>query len=202
MLKHFVDQHEGEDFSKRRFAVKVLSYTRSSFERQILESVKLQNNRHHNLLNSKAEYNRCAIPRLSSKLGEKEFKKYTEEEKEEKKRGEILEMKIRKEQNKDRRDDQREGEEIEISQKRRKVEVSSKSREEKWDFSEWAQAELSVRGFIEMNFRKLKPVASPDGDNEEHPPLPSQSTHPTTYIDNRGEHPPPPPPLYPPNQQH
>ena len=84
MLKHYIDKHDGEDLQKRKFVVRVIQFTRSSFERQILESVQLQHNQsQHILLNSRSEYNRCAIPRLSSKLGEKEYKEYSAEEKEE-----------------------------------------------------------------------------------------------------------------------
>ena len=74
MLKHFVDKHGGEDLGKKRFALKVIKFTRTSFERQILESVQLQANREHHLLNSKSEYNRCAIPRLSSKIGKRSIR--------------------------------------------------------------------------------------------------------------------------------
>ena len=96
MLKHLVDKHEGEDLGKKRFALKVLRFTRTSFERQILESVQLQANRERHLLNSKSEYNRCAIPRLSSKIGEKEYRKWSADEKEEREKDLQIEMKVRK----------------------------------------------------------------------------------------------------------
>ena len=57
------------------FGAKVLRYTRSSFERQLLESVLIQESRDHHLLNSRSEYKRCAIPRLATKLGEKDIEK-------------------------------------------------------------------------------------------------------------------------------
>ena len=57
----------------------MLKYTKSAFERQILESVQIQANRHHHLLNSRSEYNRCAVPRLACKLGDKEFKLFEKE---------------------------------------------------------------------------------------------------------------------------
>ena len=65
MLKHILDKHETENHEEIVFNAKVLSYCNSSFERQILESVKIQQERGHNLLNSKAEYNRSAVPRLT-----------------------------------------------------------------------------------------------------------------------------------------
>ena len=139
MLKHFLDRHEEEDLKVRRFAVKVIKFTRTSFDRQILESVQLQKNRNHNLLNSKSEFNRCAIPRLSSKLGEKEYKQYSEEEKEEKERSLIIESKIRKirkEMSKVRRseDEEEMGMRLPVNKKRRKLET--KDEEKKADKEE------------------------------------------------------------------
>ena len=69
MLRHLVEMHGGEEKSKVEFGVKVLRYTRSSFERQILESVLIQSKRGHHIMNNRAEFNRCAIPRLVTKLG-------------------------------------------------------------------------------------------------------------------------------------
>jgi hypothetical protein len=54
----------------------ILKSTKTAFERQILESVIIQKNRNHRLMNNKAEYNRCALPRLTTKLGEKELLKW------------------------------------------------------------------------------------------------------------------------------
>ena len=82
MLRHMLEVHEDEERSEIKFGMKVLRYTRSSFERQILESVLIQGSRSHHILNSRAEYNRCPIPRLVTKLGEKEMKKWREEDKE------------------------------------------------------------------------------------------------------------------------
>ena len=75
--------------------MEVVRYTRTSFERQILESVCIQQSTHHNLLNSRSEYNRCSLPRLSTKLGDKEFKKYEKELEEARRKEEGLEERIR-----------------------------------------------------------------------------------------------------------
>ena len=49
--------------------------TRKDFTRQILESVQIQsNNRKHIIMNSKSEFNRCALPRLTVRLGESNAK--------------------------------------------------------------------------------------------------------------------------------
>ena len=53
MLKHSIECHEGTDPEKVRFHMKILKYHKSSFERQIDEAVKIQNNRQFNILNSK-----------------------------------------------------------------------------------------------------------------------------------------------------
>ena len=86
--------------------MRIRSTARSAFERQVAESVLIQQeSNNHNILNSKSEYNRCALPRLTTKLGEKEFEKWKKEELEDKKKEEDLEKKIRtlrKERNKKR----------------------------------------------------------------------------------------------------
>ena len=39
ILRHILEIHADEDISRNEFVIRVLRYTRSSFERQILESV-------------------------------------------------------------------------------------------------------------------------------------------------------------------
>ena len=106
MLKHLLDKHEDEDHGEIVFNARVLNYCKSSFDRQVLESVKIQQERGHNLLNSKAEYNRSAVPRLTIKIGEKQYKKWEKEVEKDKEKNEELEGKIRdlrKKRNKERR---------------------------------------------------------------------------------------------------
>ena len=70
MLKHVVDKHEGEKIPEIEWRMKVLKFHKSSFERQVNESVSIQSIRMGNyLLNSKSEYNRSAVPRLALKMG-------------------------------------------------------------------------------------------------------------------------------------
>ena len=80
MLRHLIDRHENENWKEIEFGARVMRYTRSAFERQLLESVFIQGNRHHHILNARSEYiilatqyNRCAIPRLATKMGEKDI---------------------------------------------------------------------------------------------------------------------------------
>jgi hypothetical protein len=75
--------------------MKILKHTRTAFQRQILESVIIQRERKHHLMNNKAEYNRCALPRLTAKLGEKELEKWREVDKEEMRKEASIEEKIR-----------------------------------------------------------------------------------------------------------
>ena len=105
MLKHVVDKHEGEDKSKIQFWIRVIKYSKSSYERQINESLMIQANRNHHLLNSRSEYNRCAVRRLACKLGDREFKLFEKEVEKDIKKEESQVSKIRtlvKERNKTR----------------------------------------------------------------------------------------------------
>ena len=95
MLRHALDKHEGEKLNEIKFGMEVMRFTRTSFERQILESVLIQQNINHHILNSRSEYNRCSLPRLSTRLGDKEYKKYEKELEEAKQKEESLESRIR-----------------------------------------------------------------------------------------------------------
>ena len=110
MLRHLLEMHGGEKRKDVEFGIRVLKFTRSCFERQILESVLIQNRRDHHVLNSRSEFNRCAIPRLVSKLGEKELKEWVEKDKEQQENKDKLEEQIRmlrREKNRDRASHQR-----------------------------------------------------------------------------------------------
>ena len=68
MLKHILDKHEGKQPGEVIFMMKALRFHKSAFEQQVHEAVLIQENRSHNILNSHSEYNRCALPRLGTKL--------------------------------------------------------------------------------------------------------------------------------------
>ena len=96
MLKHLLEMHGEEDHRDIKFRMRVIRYHRNAFERQIHESVAIQNaTKHHHLLNSKAEFNRCALPRLGLQLGEQDYKKQREKEMEEREKEEEMERKIK-----------------------------------------------------------------------------------------------------------
>ena len=77
-----IDQHEEEeeDWDNIKFGMRIIKTTRTAFERQILESVEIQKARQHHIMNNKSEYNRCALPRLTAKLGEKDLEKWRKED--------------------------------------------------------------------------------------------------------------------------
>ena len=89
-------EHPEQELEAVQFGMKIIRTCQSSFERQIFESVLIQQARkEHNVLNSRSEYNRCSLPRLTTQIGEQEFDKYNKELLEEKKQEEKLEQKIR-----------------------------------------------------------------------------------------------------------
>ena len=129
LLKHLLNWYEGEDFEKIEFGMRIRSTAKSAFERQVTESVLIQQeSQDHIILNSKSEYNRCALPRLTTKLGEKEFEEMKKEEDEEKRKEEDLERKIRilrKQRNGDRKEKlRREQKDPLPSEKRRKISMT------------------------------------------------------------------------------
>ena len=106
MLKHIVNSHPEQDPKEVHFGMKIIRTCKTSFERQVYESVAIQQEREqHHLLNSRSEYNRCSLPRLSTQLGENEYKKLNKELHNEKQQEELIESKIRnlrKQRNKER----------------------------------------------------------------------------------------------------
>ena len=132
MLKHSIDKHENEIMKEGRYRMKNLKYTKTPFERQIRESVFLQQFGNDEILNSKSEFNRCSIPRLSTKLGEFEVKEGKEEEEQEKKKELDLLYRIRmlrKERNRERG----RGSNTNQSGRARKKKKMEKDDEESWN---------------------------------------------------------------------
>ena len=111
-----------------KFGMRVVRYTHSVMERQVLESVVIQKEQKESyILNSKAEYSRCALPRLTAKIGEEEYDEIREKEKkQEKVQEEVVRREIarrRKEKCKKRGKELHEREELrkDKKQKRRKL---------------------------------------------------------------------------------
>merc|ERR1712130_120332 len=70
MVKHLCEHHLDEGMERMKFGCRIVKQSITAFNRQINESVEIQNNNQHYILNSKSEYNRCALPRLTAKVGE------------------------------------------------------------------------------------------------------------------------------------
>ena len=94
MMKHVAMKHQDMEVDDVKFGIRVVKYTYSAMERQVLESVRIQEEgKKHHIMNSKAEYSRCTIPRLTAKMGEKD---YDEKRSEERKAEKIEEETVRK----------------------------------------------------------------------------------------------------------
>ena len=106
MLKHIVNNHPGEEISKIKFGMRIVGHARTSFERQIREAVLIQQEKSkHEILNSKSEYNRSALPRITAQMGEQETREKERILRQEKAQEEEIESKIRtlrKQRNKER----------------------------------------------------------------------------------------------------
>ena len=75
MLKHAVIHHPDLDPRMIDFRMKILSIHQTAFERQIREAVMIHKYTGTRLMNSKTEYNRCSIPRIVMKTGNKDSEK-------------------------------------------------------------------------------------------------------------------------------
>ena len=166
MLKHAISEHEDEDPDTIKFGIRTLSYCRTSFVRQITEACNIQGERRrHILLNSRAEYNRSAVPRLMTKLGEKEYEKFGKEKYLEKIKDDIIDEKIRKlrkARNLDRRP-----QEYNIENKRRKIDEENSYEEKKGDWGKPSEkkAEKRVNEDAENEKKKKKMKQTKIGDN-------------------------------------
>ena len=72
MLKHVVNHHPTSNPDHIKFGMKILSSHKTAFERQIREAVLIEKFAGPKLMNSKLEYDRCSIPRISMKMGNEE----------------------------------------------------------------------------------------------------------------------------------
>ena len=156
-----------------KFGMEVVKYTQTSFDRQVRESVLIQEERnHHSLLNSRTEYNRCSLPRLCTQIGESEYKKHGDELESEKKLEERIEAKIRilrKEKNKARLHPTKEGG---PSKKKRKIEKNEYiTIEQVWQKPEVTAAKKTTRTTTENTTNKRTKL--------EDPSVPTSTTEPS-----------------------
>ena len=79
-----------------KIGMKIKSFRRSAFERQVAEAVSIQQAQStHFLMNSKSEYRACKLPRISVKLGDSDMYEEVKKRKKEQKEEDDLEAKIK-----------------------------------------------------------------------------------------------------------
>ena len=102
MLKHALIDHEGMEFKDIEFGMRVTQSYRSAIERQIGEAVKIEREyrRRKKLLNSKGEFNRREIPRLTAGTENELLKELQKDEEE--KRSVKMKIKMIRKRKKDR----------------------------------------------------------------------------------------------------
>ena len=71
MAKHWVTEH-GQDQERPDFGMQIVRSHKSAFSRQVHEAILIEMYE-GSLLNSKGEYNRCEIPRLTVQIGQKQW---------------------------------------------------------------------------------------------------------------------------------
>ena len=102
MLKHYLTAHRDMDRDQVRFGIRVRNQYKKAFERQIGEAISIEQEmlKKTTLLNSKSEFNRCTVPRLTMTTY-KETEEEIEKEEREKKilKEEIRKLKKRKKEN-------------------------------------------------------------------------------------------------------
>ena len=79
MMKHHVTEHPNIK-NPLDFSMKVIKTHKTPFARQVHEAVLIKMNEKNGILNSKAEFNRCQLPRLSVMMGVKEVEENLEAE--------------------------------------------------------------------------------------------------------------------------
>ena len=82
MLKHCLIAHKDEDPADVKFGMRMRSQYKTALERQIGEAIAILEEKENmvELLNSKSEYNRCSLPRISAGDTKEWLEKLQEEE--------------------------------------------------------------------------------------------------------------------------
>ena len=99
MLRHLLLKHEERDMSEVKWGMRITSYNRTAFERQLEEAVNIErtSKSNINILNSRSEWASCALPRLVTRQGklEDEIRSFENELREEKIKDNEFEKKLR-----------------------------------------------------------------------------------------------------------
>ena len=82
MLNHCLISHKGEDPADVKFGMRMRSQYKTALQRQIGEAIAILEEKENmvELLNSKSEYNRCSLPRISAGDTKEWLEKLQEEE--------------------------------------------------------------------------------------------------------------------------
>ena len=126
MLKHVVLKHGDSHPNDVEFRMKIVSQHQTAFERQISEAVRIRRNLGDRLMNSKQEYNRCYIPKISIKKSENDDEKDPGIEQENKAKETIKMMKNKWRRKQDEKDE-KENDENKRPMKRMKLEEEPNS---------------------------------------------------------------------------
>ena len=95
-MKHYLRYHDGEDPDEMKMGMKIHTFRKSAFERQVAEAVTIQQvQKNHHLMNSKSEYRACKIPRITIKMGDTEMYEETERRRREQREDDELEARIK-----------------------------------------------------------------------------------------------------------
>ena len=127
MIKHAVMVHPNSHPHEIEFRIEIIGQHKSAFERQLTEAVLIRRRQGERLMNSKQEYNRCYIPKITVKINEKE-ERNPDEEMERKVKETIKMMKSKWKREKDSNEKEDMGE---TQVKRRKVEENYHEEERK-----------------------------------------------------------------------
>ena len=94
LMKHYLLKHKNIKIEEMKYGMKVKTIFRTSIERQVGEAVTIHMEKEKGtaLMNSKSEYNRCTLPRISTKG----YRESLEEEEIEKLEDSILKEEIKK----------------------------------------------------------------------------------------------------------
>ena len=67
MLKHYITLHRYMERDTVKFGIRIRNQYRKAFERQVGEAISIEQEllKNTTLLNSKSEFNRCTVPRLT-----------------------------------------------------------------------------------------------------------------------------------------
>ena len=107
ILKHYLKYHREMKMEEIKIGMKIRSTFRSAIERQISEAVAIYREEESGteLMNSKAEYNRCKLPRLNTQSLTEQMKEAEKEKEREAKLKKEIRLLKKKDRNKKRKEE-------------------------------------------------------------------------------------------------